>query len=144
MGWNYLSVPKLQPCGWSLGMDKLFHTILYWANVYLFMSGLKFFHVSNRALCMLELHLFTTNQSNVSPIALWNICERISHSFTMPHRSRCTSRIYMANKISPTTNFARWKSCITISFCESQIYIIDTYVWNDTAKIMTATFCCSD
>ena len=30
MGWNYLSIPKLQRCNrWSLGMDKLFHLTLY-------------------------------------------------------------------------------------------------------------------
>ena len=29
VGWNYLSIPKLQRCNrWSLGMDKLFHPTL--------------------------------------------------------------------------------------------------------------------
>ena len=40
MGWNYLSIPKLQRCNrWSLGMDKWFHPTLYWACDYLSMLG---------------------------------------------------------------------------------------------------------
>ena len=36
IGRNYLSIPKLQRVHfWSLGMDKLFHPILYWAYDYL-------------------------------------------------------------------------------------------------------------
>ena len=32
MGWNYLSILKLQRCNrWSLGMDKWFHPTQYWA-----------------------------------------------------------------------------------------------------------------
>ena len=49
MGWNYLSIPKLQRCTrWSLGMDKRIssHTLL--ACDYLSMLGLKLNHVSNR------------------------------------------------------------------------------------------------
>ena len=49
MGWNYLSIPKLQRCNrWSLGMDKLFHRTLYQACDYLSMLGLKLNHVSKR------------------------------------------------------------------------------------------------
>ena len=49
MGWNYLSIPKLQRCNrWSLGMDKLFHPILYNGYYYLSMPGLKLNHVSKR------------------------------------------------------------------------------------------------
>ena len=49
MGWNYLSIPKLQRCNcWSLGMDKLFHTTLYWACDYLSILGYKLNHVSKR------------------------------------------------------------------------------------------------
>ena len=49
MGWNYLSIPKLQRCNrWSLGMDKLFHPTLYQACNYLSMLGLKLNHVSKR------------------------------------------------------------------------------------------------
>ena len=47
MGWNYLSIPKLQRCNrWSLGTDKKFHLTLYQACDYLSMLGLKFNHVS--------------------------------------------------------------------------------------------------
>ena len=49
MGWNYLSIPKLQRCNrWSLGMDKQFHPTLFWARNYLSMLGLKLNHVSKR------------------------------------------------------------------------------------------------
>ena len=46
MGWNYLSVPKLQRLHrWSLGMDKLFHPTLYNGCDYLSMLGLRLNHV---------------------------------------------------------------------------------------------------
>ena len=49
MGWNYLSIPKLQRCNrWSLGMDKLFHPALYnWCD-YISMLGLKLNPVNKR------------------------------------------------------------------------------------------------
>ena len=47
MGWNYLSIPKLQRLfRWSLGMDKWFHPTLYLVCDYLSMLGLKLIHVS--------------------------------------------------------------------------------------------------
>ena len=49
MGWNYLSIPKLQRlhrC--SLGMDTQFHPTLYWACNSFSMLGLKLIHVSKR------------------------------------------------------------------------------------------------
>ena len=47
MGWNYLSIPKLQRLHrWSLGMDKYFHPTLYNGCNYLSMLGLKLNHVS--------------------------------------------------------------------------------------------------
>ena len=49
MGWNYLSISKLQRCNrWSLEMDKLFHHTFYWTCDYLSMLGLKLNHVSKR------------------------------------------------------------------------------------------------
>ena len=49
MGWNYLSIPKLQRLHrWSLGMDKKFRPILYWVCNYISMLGLKLNHVSKR------------------------------------------------------------------------------------------------
>ena len=49
MGWNYLSIPKLQRLHrWSLGMDKQFHPIHYNVCNYLSMLGLKLNHVSKR------------------------------------------------------------------------------------------------
>ena len=47
MGWNYLSIPKLQRLHrWSLGMDKQFHPTVYYVCSYLL--GLKLNHVSKR------------------------------------------------------------------------------------------------
>ena len=47
MGWNFLSILKLQRCNhWSLGMEKQFHPWLYIACDYLPMLGLKLNHVS--------------------------------------------------------------------------------------------------
>ena len=49
MGWNYLSIPKLQRLHrWSLGMDKYFHPTHYNGCNYLSMLGLKLNHVSKR------------------------------------------------------------------------------------------------
>ena len=49
MGWNYLSILKLQLyIHWSLGMDWEFHPILYWACDYLSMLGLKLNRVIKR------------------------------------------------------------------------------------------------
>ena len=60
MGWNYLSIPKLQRCNrWSLGMDKLFHPILYNGYNYLSMLGLKLNHVSKRG--HRKLHVILLN-----------------------------------------------------------------------------------
>ena len=43
MGWNCLSIPKLQRWNrWSLGMDKQFHPALYRARNYLSILGIKF------------------------------------------------------------------------------------------------------
>ena len=49
MGWNCFFIPKLQRCNrWSLGMDKSFPAILYWAYDYLSVLVLKLTHVSKR------------------------------------------------------------------------------------------------
>ena len=49
VGWNYLSILKRQWYNlWSLGMDKLFRAMLFWACVYLSTLGLKSIHVSKR------------------------------------------------------------------------------------------------
>ena len=49
MGWNYLSIPKLQWCNcWSLEMDTKFLLTLYNVCNYLSMMGFKFIHVSKR------------------------------------------------------------------------------------------------
>ena len=49
MGWNYLSIPKLQWCNrWSLGINKYFISHFAGACDYLSMLGLKLNHVSKR------------------------------------------------------------------------------------------------
>ena len=59
MGWNYLSIPKLQRLHrWSLGMDKYFHLTLYRACDYLCMLGLKLNHVSKRGHCLSSCQTF--------------------------------------------------------------------------------------
>ena len=50
MGWNYLSIPKRQQCIlWSLGMDKLFHPILYNGCNNLSIQVSKIIHANNRS-----------------------------------------------------------------------------------------------
>ena len=50
MGWNYLSIPKLQRWNrWSLGMDKKFHSTLSWACNCFSMLGLKLNEISKWA-----------------------------------------------------------------------------------------------
>ena len=45
MGWNSLSIPKLQRCNrWSFGMDKEFHSTLYWTYDCLCILGLQLNH----------------------------------------------------------------------------------------------------
>ena len=52
MGWNYLSIPKLQRLHrLSLGMDKLFHPTLSNRCNELSMPGLKLNHVSKSGQC---------------------------------------------------------------------------------------------
>ena len=47
MGWNYLSIPKLQRCNrWSLGMDKQFHPTVYNGCNYLSLGPWKCLHKS--------------------------------------------------------------------------------------------------
>ena len=70
MGWNYLSIPKLQRCNrWSLGMDKWFHPTLYHACDYLSMLGLGLNHVSKRGQWCLNnktLHFFVQQLMQIS------------------------------------------------------------------------------
>ena len=47
MGWNYLSIPKVQQCNrWSQGMDNWWHSTLYNGFHHLTMLGFKLIHVS--------------------------------------------------------------------------------------------------
>ena len=54
MGWNYLSIPKLQQLHrWSLGTDALFHLKLYWVCACVSMLGFKLIYVRKMAYRML-------------------------------------------------------------------------------------------
>ena len=59
VGWNYLSIPKLQRCkfGGSLEMDKWFHPTLYNVCNYVSMLGLKLIHVNKSGPCRYQKSL---------------------------------------------------------------------------------------
>ena len=60
MGWNILSIPKLERLHHgSLGMDNQFHPKFYWACDYLSMLELELFNVSERRLCYPSGSYFT-------------------------------------------------------------------------------------
>ena len=62
MGWNCLSIPKLQWCSrGSLRRDKEFHRTVYWACDHLSMPRLKLIHFSKRGPCSLT-HLCVVRQ----------------------------------------------------------------------------------
>ena len=67
MGWNCLSIPKLQGCNrWSLGMDKCVHPSLYWAYDYLSTLELKLIHASKR-----DPNYFFINKENTKALYHW-------------------------------------------------------------------------
>ena len=78
MGWNYISIPKLQRLHrWCLEMGKWFHPTTYNWCYYLCMPGLKLNHVSKRGsrgngrqgdmpfLC------FVSSENSLRPIERW-------------------------------------------------------------------------
>ena len=74
MGWNYLSIPKLQRLHhWSLEMDKQFHVKYYNGWNYLFMLGLKSINFSKRGLnCKKWLHVTLIVRCWRSPVFLFS------------------------------------------------------------------------
>ena len=71
MGWNYLSIPKLQWCHcWSLGRDKLFHPTLYNGCNYLSMQGLNSIHVSKRA----PVVIWLCKTGNMGYLSIYRYC----------------------------------------------------------------------
>ena len=49
MGWNYISILKLQRCSrWSFEMNKLFHPTIYRTCNYIYMPWLRLIHVNKR------------------------------------------------------------------------------------------------
>ena len=105
MGWNYLSIPKLQRLHrWSLGMDKQFHPIFYNGCNYLSMLGLKLNHVSKRGHRYRGItrfdwtsHLYTNEEQTWSQLVMvwtkWG--ERVHEGWGSPEVKRertCTCR----------------------------------------------------
>ena len=75
MGWNYLSIPKLQRfLRWSLGTLKKFRPTHYNGCDYLSMLGLKLIHDGKRAYCSLP-----TWPPAVKQCAIFHIAVSISH-----------------------------------------------------------------
>ena len=73
MGWNHLSIPKLQRLHrWSLGMDKQFHPTLYNGCNYLSMLGLKLNHVSKRGHRRRKCHF--VDSCLALPGQSWGVC----------------------------------------------------------------------
>ena len=66
LGWNHLSIPKLQRC---LRTDKEFHSNLYWACDYLFILGVKLIHAGKRGPCS------PTRKSPMNDIDNRNVCK---------------------------------------------------------------------
>ena len=75
MGWNYISIPKLQRYNrynrWSLGMEKEFHPKLYWACDYLYILELKLKSVSKRGpRSNISLSFVTSSNKHLSAFSL--------------------------------------------------------------------------
>ena len=97
MGWNSLSIPKLQQWHrWSLGMDMWFQSILYNGCNYLSMLRLMSIHVSKRACIVLRNH----------------ICISIWHHFPTMKSSTCltstSSKTNGCNTIEPMLTDHQW------------------------------------
>ena len=121
MGWNYLSIPKLQRCNrWSLGMDKWFYPTFYWARDYLSMLLLKWIHVSKRGPRCLPKYFHVTwpywDRHIITPVVVNNNQIRCGYFLSKVNiwnfnRARVTafifdSRTYVFVKVS---NFFRQK-----------------------------------
>ena len=77
VGWNYLSIPKLQRCNrWSLGMEKQFHPTEYYGCNYLSMLGLKLNHASKNG-ALVEYWSVTLLQEG------WWFCTRKKYTHGM-------------------------------------------------------------
>ena len=97
-GWNYLTIPKLQPWNiWSLGLGQWFHQRLFCACDSLSMLGFKIIHVSKN---MLEQFMYdsrvlvwhkstsdihTLNQVRVEVLLPCNILVLIRKYFKLKH-----------------------------------------------------------
>ena len=97
VGWNYLSIPKLQRCNrWSLGMDKQFHPTLYWTCGFLFMLALKPIHVSKWDLYV-TIMLVTLQVAHVASKHL-SLHKPVSPQVKLDGPSRCMCFIYWLGK----------------------------------------------
>ena len=115
MGWNNLSIPKLQRFNlWSLGMNKQFHPTVYRACDYFSMLGLKLTYVSKRGTMWQNVYLtFIISDSHAitrSPKQFVFILESVP---PLPVARRIVSRpsIEYNNK-----NVIRWAREILLSY----------------------------
>ena len=114
MGWNYLSITKLQRLHrWRLVMDKYFHPTLYLGCNYIFMLGLKLIHVSksgpwyfrpqHQKYCHLQPPVWQSSESHAIDTLRWRHNGRDCVSNHQPHdcllnrlfgrRSKLTSKL---------------------------------------------------
>ena len=114
MGWNYLSIPKLQRCNrWSLGMDEQFHLRLNWACNYLSMMGLKLIHVSKSG------HRFWV--LNIWGAYTWHICVRYifisEKGSSLAIQSQCVAAKMPLNCTVSNIKSTLRLDCIATNFC---------------------------
>ena len=126
MGWNYLSIPKLQRLHrWSLGMDKKFHPMHYNGCDYLSMLGLKLNHVIKRG------HWLSVKLAMLG-LKLNHVCKRAPDNY-LPLEG-CSyylkSNRFMCTWFHPSLyrpSGAYWIDSLAIHFDVKDIYL-DSYM----------------
>ena len=116
MGWNYLSIPKLQRLHrWSLGMDKWFHSTLYNGCNYLSMLGLKLNHVSKRGpwwLCV----------KSPKKVLTWQMSYGVRHSCRQRPVHGLAHRPQGQGILSILSDINSWLHChVVCEICEVMI-----------------------
>ena len=126
MGWNYLSIPKLQRFQhWNLEMDKWFHPTLYWACNYLSMLESKFIHV-NRSSPM--SHFTQRMISQYQKKELWGEWENHTWSESnlkknkkKKHNDRKQTRIIIRKKVPWNDTICKHVFCLF--FCSLSFFL---------------------
>ena len=136
MGWNYLSIPKVQQCNrWIQGMDNWWHSTLYDGFHHLTMLGFKLIHVSkldpwaSYQIRKIANCACTGNAGNVFPDTdfkgnrVMHVPWCMSGSLTRGKRSQHSRRMrnpwfYVSGKRPMVHN------CVSISFFQSQFFSV--------------------